>query len=441
MACTPSVRTGAWWFVGCISFAGLGACDDAAQDVMRSDPEAVAQPRASGEVALNVVALNAGRAQAAATLESDPPDTAWSIVAGPPDAMTVYVKSIHIDGAGVAPATLFTSPDPRGTPLALTSGAVDLHQLGDVATDVPVGHYQQVTLVLSRAAEVKGCVSGNFAGATSVTGPGIAGPHAANTYTSESLSEGGHTFCTIGSRSQLSVGAFTTDLIGSNADFEAQADPEWVEVDIGGNQGTSETADEVRAGQLVLGYPVDFVVEAPALSLGLEGASTTTVVTLVIDLNRMLRYFANTRTDFNPPNPNMKSGTSYFFTTVFAQSTGVFVGAAGSIDGYKLRVEGPGVVIPGWMSLVRGADGAVVTGVVMPDDDNTLTILKGAVVPEGVHAAEGGVEIPFELGPGNGALVGFAFQELGDPESSCTLEPLDTTGAQGPFTVFYSRQL
>jgi hypothetical protein len=112
-------------------------------------------------------------------------------------------------------------------------------------------------------------------------------------------------------------------------------------------------------------------------------------MTLAVDMNRMLEFFGNVRSDFNPPTPDSHTGTSYFFTTKFIATGGptaasavtAFAGNLGTIQGYQWTAHqgtiGGTAQASGWFTFYLDASGNYLSGVMYEDDDNELTICKG----------------------------------------------------------------
>jgi hypothetical protein len=378
---------------------------------------------------------------------------AGSILSGPPDEMRLFVKEIQVQDAQGQWTSLWKSSAAGGTSLSLTNSRIDLAQALAADLSLPAGSYTAVNLVLARVAQFSGCVSGKFISSSSVTALITAetqlgqynAKHVGNTYTNDPISDGlVHTFCTQAARSELSQPTFSQGHIGFNAEFEAAAEPELVDVDLARSNDSGESPDAIRAGEIGVQSAVAFTVAAGAESR----------LTLAIDLNRQLRYFANTRTDFNPPNPGMKTGTSYFFTTIFPDTVMLVAGdvdgsaSAGWIEGYALTITSGGSGLSGmnleeWLTVIRSGSGAVLAGGILPDDDNDFTIAKGSLDP--VACVDGGASgwtIGFRLGSeGTGSLDGFEFLDLGG-SGTCALSPLPNPGAAGAsFTVWYDRRL
>ncbi len=417
-----------------------------------------------GELALSLDAVNAGGgttlragapvAAAALALAPEPPPWRSSgIISGPPDELRLYVKLIAAAPAGGGDLVpIFSSPDDRGTLVSLTSGAVDLAgALGVAGFQLPPGDYERLEVDFSRVAEISGCVSGVFQQSDPVTGrvrdlnPGWAASaprHADNVYSNDPIADlEPHTFCTTTSRSEVAVGTFTTETVGSNDDFEAVETPTPTEIDLAlDNRDDLDRQARIQA-TVTIATPGTFSV-----------AETTPVsLKLAMDLDRMLRYFANTRSELGAPNPNMKGGTSYFFTTVFPFSTVLVADENATVEGYRLTViatsnQGSGQV-PGWLTVIRDADGDVVGGMVMGDDDNDLTVAKGNLAPA-VDDGDGVWTLEYALGQGDGAqpfsgrFEGFQFQEVGS-SGTCdvTVQGADWLNGFTGFTASYTREL
>jgi len=367
--------------------------------------------------------------------------SAWratSILSGPPDELRLELRAVEAEDAGGKWSSIWEG----SVTLSLTNATLDLGVALGETLRLPVGDYQALRMTVSRVGQMKGCVTGAFAFTgsapvtTTITSGSMLGGydprHVGNTYTNDPIPDSGaYTFCTQAARSQLSAATFSEDAIGTNAQFAAAATPELTDVDLNGgvNQDGPQTPDEIRAATLSVESPVAFTVG--------EGGDSR--ITLAVDLNRQLRYFANTREDFNPPNPSMKTGTSYFFTTIFALSTMAAAGDTASIEGYELALDAGGSLLKEWMTVVRDAAGSPVTGVVIPDDDNTLTLLKGRLDPSiSARNEDGTWKLSFVVGrDGTCSLDDFAFVAV-EAGGSCQLTPLQ--GA-GPLAVSYTRKL
>jgi hypothetical protein len=140
-------------------------------------------------------------------------------------------------------------------------------------------------------------------------------------------------------------------------------------------------------------YPI-----GSTISITADGESPK--LTMVIDQGRMLRFFDGESTQSPNPMPGLPGSQAYFFSTVFEDSTFVFVGQPGGIRGYRygLRaIKGKSMTdavpaqgsltctpgsnqceyVNGWLTLIEDSSGKPFAISLMPDDDNAWTIMKG----------------------------------------------------------------
>ncbi len=328
------------------------------------------------------------------------PMPASSIASGPPDSMTIYVQEVSFR-SGKSSLKVFQSASAKGTAITLTNTTIDLAgALGLASLSVPAGSYDGIDVTVSRVANVKGCVTGLFASTNPVSGPlsaatlAAAPLHQGNLYSNDPITDGAsHTFCTQSARSEVATYTYSTNPIGSNAQFEASASPEVTQIDLARGNPEGFTPAQISAASVTVSTLRSFDVTA--------GGETRLL--LAVDLDRMLRYFANTREDLQPPNPTMKAGTSYFFTSVFLDSAMLAPADGTTIEGYRLVVtvsgSGQSAVLEEWMTVIRGPDGAPLGGVIIPDDDNTLTVAKGSIDPAtSTLATTGSWNLVFDIG-------------------------------------------
>jgi hypothetical protein len=123
-----------------------------------------------------------------------------------------------------------------------------------------------------------------------------------------------------------------------------------------------------------------------------------------------------------------------------------------TIEGYRLTVLAASGVgssqVPGWLTVIRGADGAVVGGVVMGDDDNDLTVAKGNLAHAVDDDEDGRWVLEYGLGAGDGGqpftgrLQGFQFVGVG-ASGTCDVEVEGASWLDGytGFTASYAREL
>lgn len=423
----------------------------------------------TGRVELGVFAANAGSAaQSFAPHTLDPSSyRIRQFVAGPADEMTITVKNIFATSSSNNPgqghnALLFGTPDGSGpgVEITLANGAVGLAASGVVLNPVPVGHYDGIIINASRVVKFKGCIRGDFNAEAPVSGTvdGVS-------YTTDTLSAGMHQFCTIASKSLLNYysGGKITGPVGTDANYEAQATPESVEIDLGNGApfdgaGTlPTTADQVRSASFGFGLHAEFDVTP----------NSAVKLTMVVDLNRALQFWPNIAFLGSFPNADASlqhdpPGTSYFYNSFFGfgRSFGVFLGSAGTIEGYQTTSEycGGNACVAGsppnqlateWITLLRGTSGAINIGFIAPNDanggaNNLITSAMASTTTAGTFR--------LSLGDFNndgttteiGFIDGFRFKALADSEDSCAISyPLGggAAGDHGPFPLWYTRRL
>jgi hypothetical protein len=210
--------------------------------------------------------------------------------------------------------------------------------------------YTSLSVTFAPKAKIKGCVTGTFR--------------------SSSQNPGTHTYCT-----KTALATTNESITPSAADFESSG-AEDIEIYL------NRSWDQ-RAGSLQTTFPIKD-------GLKISGDSNKTL-SLVIDVNRMLRFYNKGRPD-SGPNPSFPVNRAYFFTTIFEDSLFVFAGRPGSIKGYSfltstcmeatvtsdyLCATSTAKSVAGWMTLILDADGNPFAASAMPDDDNNLTTIKG----------------------------------------------------------------
>jgi hypothetical protein len=189
----------------------------------------------------------------------------------------------------------------------------------------------------------------------------------------DASSQGSHTYCTKASATTFQP----TPGVAAASELE-------------GNSAEEMDYQLPKANQLYTNTAETFMMEFPiqgGVTLTKDGPSP--LMTMVIDSNRMLRFY--NKNQIKNPNPGMSDSRAYFFNTVFEESAFVFVGAAGDIRGFKWWTEAcanntngdpctgnSNSIVAGWMTVVKDAEGKPLVIGAMPDDDNSLTIVKGS---------------------------------------------------------------
>jgi hypothetical protein len=323
----------------------------------------------AGQLNLSFSAINSTPAATALALADTTPAVFHpnSITSGAPEGFRLSITKISLEG-GSARETIFESKD--GSTLDIQGSTIDLSSLlsaestgitedpdsaSGLLAAIKPGKYDKIKLDFLRKAEIKGCVRGDFA--SSVTN-----------------SNGVHTYCT------QTAGSTFAGTLTTNADFENKT-AEWMDFDISSsnNQYFTKETDQT----FTLSYDIAGGVEITEK----DSAS----LTFVIDMNRLLRYYNQGRSD-QGPNPGAPTDKTYFFDTTFRSSTFAFVGKPGKIFGYEMlamacanasydavtkicSVNSSPVAL--WMTLIADEAGIPVLVNYMPDDDNTFTVIKG----------------------------------------------------------------
>lgn len=332
-----------------------------------------------------------------------------AIISGSPDEMKISIKKMILSNDTGTQITIFS--DDSGKELSVKSGKLDISSLftkyacldkkgspvegvecpcGLDDLDKPVekdaegkcklpesytppsglleaqeGTFTSLRVEFGIAAKMKGCLTGNYS-----TNGGQA-------------VQGLHTYCTNSAKS-----TFQPVQGGTNADFEI-AETESTEMDVQLSGLTPmPTTKEMTVGK----------------SFPIKGGVTITAnqksdLSLVIDTNRMLRFY-NQNTPDQAPNPGMPLKTSYFFTgLVFDNSVFVFVGKPGEIMGFQTWTDAcyakpkpadricadttlSRTVVAGWVTVIKDSEGKPMVMALNPDDDNTTTLIKGSNVSQ-----------------------------------------------------------
>lgn len=335
------------------------------------------------------------------SIASGPPDefiifiTHMELVSDDGDSRTIFDapegKPIKINGSQIDMSSLFTNyacvddngnpvelPDGQSCPCGLdedntpilldeTTGECPIEDSPEETTppdgvmDVDTGTYIVLRVTYLRKARIKGCITGNFSDSSNFPGT--------------------HTYCT-----RTSHSTFQDPPGGQNSDFENQT-PELMDFDLLGG-------DIDSTGGFTTDTTLSFQTEYPIKDKISIEKNETAQLTLLIDVNRILRFFNQGRSD-QAPMPALPANKSYFFTSIFESSGFGFVGYPGSIKGYSFATvacteataipsdhicneqEG-GLIVTGWFTYVQASDGNPMLAYFQPDDDNTLTVLKGS---------------------------------------------------------------
>jgi hypothetical protein len=218
------------------------------------------------------------------------------------------------------------------------SGTVDT---SGISLTLPSGNITSVILTFATAAKIKGTLTASFA--TSGT-PVAETLYTKNAYSYDALTHAG-----------------------------------------GGANFTPFETGPAEETSVSLGADHDFTEITVPVIHGDTAASAT--LTILVDLNRMLRFYDGLS---NAPSPADPTNKAYFFChTLFTHSVAAFIGTAGTIQGYKteyasydagqeIGARTPDGVL-GWMTLIFDAQGNFLSGILMGDNDNALTVAKGNI--------------------------------------------------------------
>jgi len=286
---------------------------------------------------------------------NDPTFVAGYIDSGPPDYVMVTLETIYLEGPDESILVWEGEKD-----IMLDGSDVDLSELNSELGQIPVGTYNRLKLVFNSTARIKGALTGTF---DTDPAPGSQA-ETLTLYTKKDYAYYHDPVTPTGGADDYSV-------------FET-APAEEMDVSIGASKDTVLVQSD---------YEVEIV----------EGGNPT--ITILFDLNRMLRFY-------NGMNPDDPTDKAYFFAhSVFSDSIGVFIGDAGRIEGYQaIYVNYDGFVgdgteagVEAWMTLVFDANDNFLSGHLIGDDDNALTVAKGQIGTYTVDLIDGSVEFTYLL--------------------------------------------
>jgi hypothetical protein len=268
-----------------------------------------------------------------------------SIDSGPPTEFTFTLKRILLegtfDGGGVV-QEIWSSTE--GVQITVSgSGDVDLGGVSDIS-NLPVGTVTGVKLTVAAEASITGeLVNASFYD-----------PDTAGVMTIEHL----YTKTAYAYNSLDKTGG------GALADFQTgPAEP----VAVYWNGGDNLVDQEIE-------FPVSYTL----------AAGDEPKLTILVDVSRALRFYDGLDTLSGPTPSDLKDSAYFFSHSVLTNAIACFFGDAGSIQGYQTVFDvtagvAEAVDIPGWLTLVYGSSGDILSGILIGDDDNALTVAKGMV--------------------------------------------------------------
>lgn len=347
------------------------------------------------------------------------------ITSGQPDGFRVKITRISFKSEN-SEAKVFESEE--GAEISIEGAKVDLAAviaaLGDGAEStefatlkVPAGTYSEIEVHYKKRAEIKGCVEGLFDSANNKLYQAVP-PGSTGISIDDPIAEytGTHIFCTKAAKSLYNVkDTSKPENFFHNEDFKetdkSEGKAEWMAIELGkyptwsfqpskdGLQPSPHSTDDKETWNYSykLLKPVE-VKESESLDM-----------TMVIDMNRLLRYETGATMNNWGPEKNRPSdkypverNPSFFFDSTFGGSAFVFAGKPGGIFGYEVlnlvcpdefhdaaafRCDDPNSntvgddyywVVETWMTLVTDSTGAPLSMLIQPKDDTRLTTLVGS---------------------------------------------------------------
>ena len=329
-----------------------------------------------------------------------PEDAVKSSVGNNTGELPVGASPSGTDANASTVAVLFESEE--GKPVKIANGAVDLSALASDAAngvakfEIPEGEYDTLEILYRTKAEVKGCVKMLYECRRS---PGET-PQCEDTLPEDNIPGNKDlvgpvkskmlTYCT-----QSAKSVFADD--SQNSDF-LNKEPELMDFALGiDDKGDWKNPNHSFSASYRL--PEALVIKADA---------EVPRLTLLVDMNRMLRFYNRGRVD-SGPNPAMSKTRAYFFTSIFPDNSYAFIGVPGKIYGFEMQANAcressndpaeqsslqgaydpatgkcndgstPAGRVPFWMTIITAGNGAPLYAITSPDDDNDLTITKGNV--------------------------------------------------------------
>ena len=330
---------------------------------------------------------------------NDPTFVAGYIDSGPPDYVMVTLETIYLEGPDESILVWEGEKD-----IMLDGSDVDLSELNSELGQSPVGTYNRLKLVFNSTARIKGALTGTF---DTDPAPGSQA-ETLTLYTKQDYAYYHDPVPPTGGADDYSV-------------FET-APAEEMDVSIGASGDTVLVQSD---------YEVEIV----------EGGNPT--ITILFDLNRMLRFYNGMNPDLghggvNPDDPTDKA---YFFAhSVFGDSIGVFIGDAGRIEGYQaIYVNYDGSVgdgteagVEAWMTLVFDANDNFLSGHLIGDDDNALTVAKGQIGTYTVDLIDGSVELTYLLNHNLTVYTLYGFErqvDILDRSPTATYDSVNNAGS------------
>lgn len=321
-----------------------------------------------------------------------------SIASGPPSLLEIYITKLTLDCydpldspddkkiCGTENNSNTLLEDSAGIPLKIDTAEVDLSKIiaassqndaGGASFKIKPGMYSRVTMTVKLKAKIKGCVSGEFRDYTSTT------------FEDQVTSKysGNQMYCTKTAGNFFEETSKTTYVDTFRAATADDAEEMYIKMDFPSREWwTKDLPSSNDTASMEYLIPGGFEVK--------EGSSTS--ITMVIDMNRLLRFETNAKLmqeeeQANATNFSADKYPSYFFDSLFKTSSFIFIGEPGKVYGYETKILSCSFQqydfnndcgsnwfsVGGWHTIITGGDGLPLVSNFMPNDDNTLTVVKG----------------------------------------------------------------
>jgi hypothetical protein len=260
------------------------------------------------------------------------------INSGPPEHATLTLTRIALVRQDSSTSVLWEGE----AALRLDGTPVDVSAINAAAQPVAPGPITAVHTTVKTVAQMKGVFTGTFNTATNAFVP------ATKTYYT---------------KADAAYNVATSQGGAADATHFETGPAEEVDVWLGGN-------------------PTELDIETPSSTVIQAGAPTR--LTLLFDTSRLLRFY-NGLSPQSGPNPADPADRAYFFAhSLGGTFAAAFFGDPGRIEGYRTvyscaREDGNGEGVTGWMTIIFDASGGFLSGLLMGDDDNALTVAKGRI--------------------------------------------------------------
>jgi hypothetical protein len=143
-----------------------------------------------------------------------------------------------------------------------------------------------------------------------------------------------------------------------------------------------ETAPAESCGISLMASKNGIAMITTATSFTYDTTQPAPALTILFDLNRVLRFYNGCSQNGGPNAGNDPLNRALFFDfSVFPNSIAAYFGTPGQIQGYETvyNCSGGNCGVKGWMTLIFAADSSIMSGVLIGNDDNDFCISKGMV--------------------------------------------------------------